>query len=120
MAITKTTHPYEFLCRWDENTGAFKAYHFKTVTTVKDGAEVLAVKESGAMNAQMAQEAGFPIADILTALHVDAMKAVDVAVVERDAAKAEAAEATANESVIKAAHDKLAEELQTLKAAAPT
>lgn len=80
MAITKT--PYEFLCRWDEN-GKFKAYHFKTLTTVTDGEEVIAVKESEAMNAAMADAAGFPIKDILSAIHTDSLKAMDVAVSEK-------------------------------------
>lgn len=74
----KITNPYEFLARWDESTGAFKGYHFKTITTIMDGKEVLAAKESGAMNAKMAEAAGFPLKDILARLQVDALQAVSV------------------------------------------
>lgn len=113
MAVEKITQPYEFLCRWEN--GKFKAYHFKTITTVKDGDEVLAVKESDAMTVQMAEESGFPIADILGALHTQALTAVTVAeeekavaLAERDAAVLTRDAAVAQLDAIKAAHQKIA------------
>lgn len=87
MAVEKITQPYEFLRRWED--GKFKAYHFKTVTTVKDGDEVLAIKESGAMTAQQAQEAGFPLDEIVDAMHLSTLAALDVANAEKQAALAE-------------------------------
>ena len=73
--MSKTTNPYEFLVRWDSMTGQIKGCHVKTVTTHIDDEtnEVIAVKESEAMPVAWAQDNGFPLDQVLQAIHVDAL-----------------------------------------------
>lgn len=45
MAITRTTNDYEILIRFDETDGSFKGAHHATITIVKDGDEVLSMRQ---------------------------------------------------------------------------
>ena len=87
--LTEITRPYEFLARWDTKTGTLSGSHvgFSTII-LRDGVfvteQINPVQPVGA--------AGFPLADILNILQIDAIKAMDVAkaelVVEKAAHKA--------------------------------
>ena len=73
--MSKITNPYEFLVRWDSMTGQIKGCHVKMITTHIDDEtnEVIAVKEGEAMPIAWAQETGFPLDQVLQAIHVDAL-----------------------------------------------
>lgn len=86
MAITETTHPYEFLVRWNEDTGEYQAYHFKTITKVWKDAKCIAATEN-IMNVAQAEAAGFQIEDIMTAVQESALKTLDEVSAERDVLK---------------------------------
>lgn len=62
--------PYEFLARWDYKTGVLKGAHvkmFDSATGIEGEAQVVAV----------AGAAGFPLADIMTAMQSGAVAAMD-------------------------------------------
>ena len=66
--------PYEFLARWDDKTGAFKGAHVQW----SDGS-VQPINDAG----------GYPLADILQTMQVDALAAVDDANLALTAKQAE-------------------------------
>ena len=73
--MSKTTNPYEFLVRWDSDTGLIKGCHVKMITTHIDDEtqEIIAVKESDAMPVAWAQDNGFPLDQVLQVIHIDAL-----------------------------------------------
>ena len=71
MTIIKTSAPYEFLVRWKD--GAIAGAHVRYLETIKDGDTVVSVKEGDPMPVSLAGGAGFPLADILTPLHTQAL-----------------------------------------------
>lgn len=71
MAITKTTQPYEFLVRWRD--GAISGAHIRFLETVLEDGVVLAQKEGNAMPVSLAGEAGYPLADVLSAVQTSAL-----------------------------------------------
>jgi len=73
--MSKTTNPYEFLVRWDSDTGLIKGCHVKMITTHIDDetGEIIAVKESDAMPVAWAQDNGFPLDQVLQVIHIDAL-----------------------------------------------
>ena len=79
--MSKITNPYEFLVRWDSNTGLIKGCHVKMITTHIDDetGEIIAVKESDAMAVAWAQDNGFPLDQVLKTIHVDALATVQEA-----------------------------------------
>ena len=83
--LTEITRPYEFLARWDTKTGMLSGSHvgFSTII-LRDGVfvteQVNPVQPVGA--------AGFPLADILNILQIDAITAMDAAKAELSAEKA--------------------------------
>lgn len=85
MTTVTKVNPYEFLVRWNPDSGKFQGYHFKTITRTWEEDQIIASGESGAMNAETAAKAGFPITDILQIIQTDALTAVDEARAERDA-----------------------------------
>ena len=91
--MSKTTNPYEFLVRWDATTKQIKGCHVKMITTHIDDetGEIIAVKESDAMPVAWAQDNGFPLAQVLQAIQVDALATAqksqaDKAAMEKDIA----------------------------------
>ena len=78
MAFEERTRPYEFLVRWGEN-GAIQGAHVALITEIlKDGA-VVSAQAGYAQPVSLAGEVGFPIAEVLDAVHVGALAALDLA-----------------------------------------
>lgn len=75
MAIQELTRPYEVLVRWRD--GALAGAHVQFITQVVDGDRVMAETLGQAMPVDVGAGVGFPIADILQQIHVDALAAVD-------------------------------------------
>ena len=71
MAITKQQTPYEFLVRWTD--GAVAGAHIRFLERLVEDGVVISEKEGDAKPVSMAGGAGFPIADILSALQVTAL-----------------------------------------------
>ena len=94
MAITKTTQPYEFLVRWRD--GAISGAHIRFLETVLEDGVVLAQKEGNAMPVSLAGEAGYPLADVLSAVQTSAL--VELEKVKEALATAEATIAAAQEA----------------------
>ena len=94
MAITKTTQPYEFLVRWRD--GAISGTHIRFLETILEDGVVLAQKEGNAMPVSLAGEAGYPLADVLSAVQKSAL--VDLEKAKEALATAEAAIAAVQEA----------------------
>ena len=94
MAITKTTQPYEFLVRWRD--GAISGAHIRFLETILEDGVVLAQKEGNAMPVSLAGEAGYPLADVLSAVQKSAL--VDLEKAKEALATAEAAIAAVQEA----------------------
>ena len=84
--MSKTTNPYEFLVRWDAATKQIKGCHVKMITTHIDDetGEIIAVKESDAMPVAWAQDNGFPLAQVLQAIQVDALATAQKSQADKD------------------------------------
>ena len=115
MALTKTKTPYEFLARWDD-AGILRGAHVVFREAIIDAGVEISSKIGDAMPVSLAGGAGFPLAQILSALNTsaivdseaktaeiatlktakaDADTARDAAVAEKDGKAAEVAELTA-------------------------
>ena len=94
MTILKTQTPHEFLIRWDD-AGALKGAHIAFRESItEDGAEISS-KFTAPQAVAMAGATGFPLADVIGLLSVDALAALDAKdaqiatlTAERDAALA--------------------------------
>lgn len=106
MALSEKRQPYEFLARWDEN-GKFKGAHVQFQTVITDDAtgEVKLQTPGKVMPIGEGIPNGFPIADILGQLHVDAVKATDAAVSAKAVAEQVATEAQTKATEIQSALD---------------
>ena len=76
MSIERVSRPYEFLVRWGPG-GVIQGAHIQFIEEVKDGGEVIAATLGNAHVVALAGESGFPLADVLSSLHVAALRAVD-------------------------------------------
>lgn len=86
MAITKQTRPYEFLARWDHETGAFKGAHIQHYESLVEDGVMLSGKPGRAMG--VGEDLAFPLADIMGQLTADALAAnaaLQATLTERDA-----------------------------------
>lgn len=72
MALAQTKTPYEFLARWDD-AGVFKGAHISFIDRIMDGETVLSVKVGDAQPVSLAGEQGFPLADVLDAMHASVL-----------------------------------------------
>lgn len=84
--------PYEFLVRWNHLTGMYQGSHVKVYDNVT-------MREGDAQAVSVANAAGFPLGEILTAIQTGAIAAADEAIL----AKAEAERALADEQTAHAA-----------------
>lgn len=76
MAITEQRKPYEFLARWDEQTGQFKGAHIQFYDSLlRDGVR-LSGQASKAYG--VGEGAAFPLDDIIDQMHIDALAELDV------------------------------------------
>lgn len=86
MAITKQTKPYEFLARWDHETGVFKGAHIQHYEGLYEDGVMLTGKPGRAMG--VGEDLAFPLADIMGQLTADALAAnaaLQATLAERDA-----------------------------------
>lgn len=90
-----TQIPYEFLVRFDHQTGVLKGAHCKVFDSVTG-------KEGDAQSVAVAGAAGFPLSEIMTSIETGALLAME--------------EAQANLVVEQAAHAVTKAELTTLQA----
>lgn len=117
MAITKVVRPYELLVRWNPDTGVFSDYHIQTVTFFDDNGVKSPPVISDAISSQNALAMGFSLSDILQAVHIGALNAVDEATAAKDAAIAEKTAAiTAMKAAEKARDTAIAEKDAALSA----
>lgn len=80
--------PYEFLVRWNHQTGALQGAHVKMFDNVS-------MKEGDAQAVSVAGAAGFPLGDILTVLQSGAIISMDSANAALATEKAQHAATTA-------------------------
>jgi len=88
MAYSETKTPYEFLIRWDNN-GVIQGAHIAFLETVLKDGEVVTQTQSTVESVEIAGQLGFPLADVLSQIHIDALKQVDVLKAENEVLKAE-------------------------------
>jgi multidrug efflux pump subunit AcrA (membrane-fusion protein) len=114
------TRPYEFLVRWRDGVISGAHVGFEDVI-VEDGAVIGAVQQN-VQAVDIGLGKGFPLAEILGQIHIDALTERDAAIAERDAqiAEREAAEiakdaAIAEKQALIAQAETQAAELQELR-----
>lgn len=103
MAIEKVVQPYEFLARWRE--GVLTGGHVQFITRlIEDGVPMEGGERlSDAMPVDVGDGKGFPLAEILQQIHVDALIAVDTANADKSAAQNDAVVAREEKEVARAA-----------------
>lgn len=79
--------PYEFLARWKD--GVLVGAHVGFEVTVTENGQVLSTTPLNVLPVDIGQGQGFPLADILGQLQIDAMKDRDSALAAKAAAEAE-------------------------------
>ena len=70
--FTETRTPYEFLVRWDKD-GKLSGAHVAFCDTVKKDGEVIQQTPCAVQAVAVGTQAGFPLAEILDQLHIDAL-----------------------------------------------
>ena len=75
--FTETRKPYEFLIRWDKN-GIIQGAHIAFLDTVLKDGEIVTQTQSSVESVAIGEQVGFPLADVLSQLQIDALKQVDV------------------------------------------
>ena len=106
MAIKKITRPYEFLVRWGDD-GAVSGAHVQFLEEVRENGAVLASKVGDALPVSMAGGAGFPLADVLAAVHAGAISASEAATARERAALRRVRELESEVATLTAQRDKL-------------
>jgi len=86
--FTETRTPYEFLIRWDNN-GVIQGAHIAFLDTVLKDGEIVTQTQSSVESVAIGEQVGFPLADVLSQLQIDALKQVDVLNAEIVSLKAE-------------------------------
>lgn len=116
MALTKTKTPYEVLIRWNPESGEMVGAHVVWVTRIFENGDRISEIVEPAQAVAVAGAAGFPLADILEQVHVDALARIDTVEGEKTdmkaAADAEAARAITAETSLA----KVTKELDAMKA----
>jgi hypothetical protein len=106
MALIERQVPYEFLARWDQN-GKFSGAHVQFATAIIDDTtgEVKLQTPGKVMPVDVGAGQGFPVADILAQLHVDAIAQAEAAVAAQKLADQANADAQAKAAAVQAASD---------------
>lgn len=78
--IEEKKFPYEFLARWRD--GKLTGAHVGFVTQIIKDGKVIHESNDDVMRVDIGAKAGFPLADILAQLHVDAIGGMDDAMAE--------------------------------------
>jgi len=86
--FTENRTPYEFLIRWDNN-GVIQGAHIAFLDTVLKDGEIINQTQTSVESVAIAEQVGFPLADVLSQLQIDALKQVDVLNAEIVVLKAE-------------------------------
>jgi len=86
--FTETRKPYEFLIRWN-NDGIIQGAHIAFLDTVLKDGEIINQTQSSVESVAIGEQIGFPLADVLSQLQIDALKQIDVLNAEIVALKAE-------------------------------
>lgn len=83
--ITTVKRPYEFLVRW--RNGVISGAHVGfELTTIEDG-KMLSTTPLNVMPVDVGQGQGFPLAEILSQIHIDAIAGMDAAKEAQSAAE---------------------------------
>ena len=80
--FTETRQPYEFLIRWDKD-GIIQGAHIAFLDTVLKDGEIINQTQSSVESVAIAEQVGFPLADVLSQLQIDVLKQVDVLKAEK-------------------------------------
>jgi len=86
--FTETRKPYEFLIRWNKD-GIIQGAHIAFLDTVLKDGEIINQTQSSVESVAIGEQIGFPLADVLSQLQIDALKQIDVLNAEIVALKAE-------------------------------
>ena len=86
--FTEKRSPYEFLIRWDKD-GVIQGSHIAFLDTVLKDGEIVTQTQSSVESVAIGEQVGFPLADVLSQLQIDALKQIDVLNAEIVALKAE-------------------------------
>jgi hypothetical protein len=114
MAINKQSMPYEFLARWDPQTGVFKGAHIQFYDTVLEDGVVLSAAPSRAYG--VGEGLAFPLADIINQITVDAVSGVSAKDTELAAVKKNRDDLQAEKAALIAEKAGLASERDAVKA----
>ena len=117
MAIAQTKKPYEFLARWDD-AGALKGAHVVFREAITDADVEISSKIGDTMPVAVGGQQGFPLADILSTLHADALADVAVKTAELSALTTEKATLTTEKAAAIAAREAAEAQVATLTTAA--
>lgn len=117
MAIAQTKKPYEFLARWDD-AGVLKGAHVVFREAITDADVEISSKIGDTMPVAVGGQQGFPLADILSTLHADALADVAVKTAELSALTTEKATLTTEKAAAVAAREAADAQVATLTAAA--
>lgn len=102
MAIETIKQPYEFLARWDQQ-GKLVGAHVQFRYVTMDGDKVVAEGTPGAEPVALNKgDPGFPLADILDALHVTAVAAFNAASARIETLQSETADLAAQNAELRA------------------
>lgn len=77
MALEKIASPYELLARWRD--GKLSGAHVQFLTVIMEDGKKISETIGDVMPVDVGEGIGFPLADILAQMHVDALAAVDSA-----------------------------------------
>lgn len=78
---TVITRPYEFLVRWKD--GIISGAHVGFEDVIMDDGKELGSRQSNVVSVAIGESKGFPIADILDQISIDALKERDSAIAEK-------------------------------------
>lgn len=113
MALEKSVLPYEFLARWKD--GALSGVHVQFVTVLKEDGVIISQTPGDVLPIGEGIPKGFPMADILQKLHVDAIALSDTSVSEKLAAEKSAEDSRERVAAVEAALDSAIKALTAIK-----
>lgn len=103
--MANTKQPYEFLARWTDGKLAGAHVGFITVVTDDVTGEVMGKIVGDVMPVDVGSGKGYPLKDIMSQLHIDALVEVDALKAEKVALEASIAEVAQKQAELDAAKE---------------
>ena len=101
--IEKLVQPYEFLARWTD--GKLAGAHVGFITQIVEDGVVLSQTVGDVMPVDVGSGKGYPLSDIMSQLHIDALVEVDSLKAEKVALEASIAEVAQKQAELDAAKE---------------